>query len=117
MERKVAKLLGGVRNPLSGGTGRHTRGDIIHPSLYVECKLRQKLSIWAWYKDTAEKAKVEGKTPILVIKEKSKKGELVVLDIKDFVALIGENKNEKVRALACGQGLSSTGVLLYVLSI
>ena len=95
MERKVAKLLGGVRNPLSGGTGRHTRGDIIHPTLYVECKLRQKLSIWAWYKDTEMKAKVEHKMPLLVIKEKGKKSELVVLDIKDFVELIGEKKNEK----------------------
>jgi hypothetical protein len=94
LERKVAKLLGGVRNPLSGGAGRHTRGDVIHPTLYVECKLRQSLSIWSWFKDTAEKAKVEGKIPILVIKEKSKKGELVVLDIKDFVALTKERKEE-----------------------
>ena len=97
LERKVAKLLGGVRNPLSGGSGRHTRGDVIHPTLYVECKLRQKLSIWAWYKDTAEKAKVEHKTPILVIKEKSKKGELVVLNINDFVVLTKkENEKENV---------------------
>jgi hypothetical protein len=92
LERKVAKLLGGTRNPLSGGSGRHTRGDVIHHTLYVECKLRQKLSIWAWFEDTRKKAKVEGKTPILVIKEKSKKGELVVLDIKDFVELIGEKE-------------------------
>lgn len=95
MERKVAKLLGGVRNPLSGGAGRHTRGDVIHASLYVECKLRSSLMIWSWFKDTAEKAKKEGKTPILVIKEKSKKGELVILDIQDFVKLTKETKEEK----------------------
>ena len=94
LERKVAKLLGGVRNPLSGGASRHTRGDVIHPYLYVECKLRQKLSMWSWFDDVRQKAKVEGKTPILIIKEKSKKGELVVLDIKDFVALTKEKKEE-----------------------
>jgi len=99
MERKVAKLFGGLRNPLSGGSGRHTRGDVIHPYFYIECKLRQKLSIWAWFKDTADKAKKEQKIPILVIKEKGKKSELVVLDIKDFVESIkkvkGKKENEK----------------------
>ena len=96
MERKCAKLLGGQRNPLSGGAGRHTRGDVIHPTLYVECKLRQSIAIWAWFDDTRKKAKVEHKTPILIIKEKSKKGELVVLDINDFVELIKkETKEEK----------------------
>ena len=94
LERKCAKLLGGHRNPLSGGASRHTRGDIIHPTLYVECKLRQKLSIWSWFKDTAEKAKVEHKMPLLVIKEKGKKGELVVLDIHDFVELTKEKEKK-----------------------
>jgi len=100
LERKVAKLLGGTRNPLSGGASRHTRGDVIHPTLYVECKLRQKLSIWAWFEDTRQKAEKEHKKPILVIKEKSKKGELVVLDITDivgtnFVELIKKAKEKK----------------------
>lgn len=95
MERKVAKLLGGVRNPLSGGSGRHTRGDVIHDTLYVECKLRQSIALWAWYKDTADKAKVEHKIPILVIKEKSKKGELVVLDINDFVGIVKDEYKTK----------------------
>ncbi|MGB7002516.1 MAG: hypothetical protein WBE22_11045 [Halobacteriota archaeon] len=35
-----------------------------------------------------EQAKLEGKTPVLILKEKNKKGELVVLRLSDFVELV-----------------------------
>jgi len=37
-ERRIARWCGGVRTPLSGGNSRHTRGDVIHSSLYGEFK-------------------------------------------------------------------------------
>lgn len=96
LERKVAKLLGGHRNPLSGGASRHTRGDVIHPTLYVECKLRKRMATWSLFRDTEVLAKLEGKTPIVILKEKGKKGELAVLRLTDFVELTKEKtKNEK----------------------
>lgn len=95
LERKVAKLLGGHRTPLSGGASRHTRGDVIHNFLYVECKLRKRIAAWSLFREVEELAKLEGKTPIVILKEKGKKGELAVLRLTDFVELIKEDKNEK----------------------
>lgn len=88
LERKVAKLLGGTRTPLSGGSSKHTRGDVIHPDFYVECKLRKRMAVWSLFRETEILAKREGKMPVVVLKEKGKKGELVVLRLTDFVELI-----------------------------
>ena len=95
LERKVAKLLGGARNPLSGGASRHTRGDVIHDTLYVECKLRKRMAAWSLFRETEILAKREGKMPVVVLKEKGKKGELVVLRLTDFVELIKNAKEAK----------------------
>lgn len=94
MERKVAKLLGGVRNPLSGGASRHTRGDVIHDFLYVECKLRKRIAAWSLFREVEQLAKLEGKTPVVILKEKGKKGELAVLRLTDFVRLTTDEKKE-----------------------
>ena len=88
----MAKLLGGQRNPLSGGASGHTRGDVIHDTLYVECKLRKRMAVWSLFREVEVLAKRESKTPIVILKEKGKKGELVVLRLTDFVELIGEKK-------------------------
>ena len=40
-ERDVAEFFHGQRNPLSGGNSKHTRADVIHDRLYIECKLRE----------------------------------------------------------------------------
>ena len=88
MERKVAKLLGGTRNPLSGGSSKHTRGDIIHSSLYVECKLRKKMAVWSLFREVEQLAKREAKMPIVILKEKNKKGELAVVRLTDLAQLL-----------------------------
>ena len=88
LETKTAKLLKGERNPLSGENSKHTSGDVIHPSLYVECKLRKRIATWSLFREVEEQAKLEGKTPVLILKEKNKKGELVVLRLSDFVELV-----------------------------
>ncbi|VVB85640.1 Uncharacterised protein [uncultured archaeon] len=89
LERKAAKKLGGVRNPLSGSNSMHTSGDVIHDCYYIECKLRQKWAITGLFKDVMDEAKAEGKTPLLVIKEKGKHSELVVMDMADFMQITG----------------------------
>jgi hypothetical protein len=90
LERKVAKKLGGVRNPLSGKHSRHTSGDVIHPKFYIECKYRKNFAVATLFDEVRKNAKKESKIPILVLKEKDKTGELVVLTLDDFVKLIGE---------------------------
>jgi len=91
LERKCAKALGGMRNPLSGTNSRHTAGDIIHPDYYVECKLRKKWAITSLFLEVKEHARKEQKIPLLVIKEKGKHGELVVMAMSDFIRLINAN--------------------------
>lgn len=88
LETKTAKLLKGERNPLSGKDSKHTSGDVIHPSLYVECKLKKRIATWSLFREVEEQAKLEGKTPVLILKEKNKKGELAVLRLSDFVELV-----------------------------
>jgi hypothetical protein len=94
LERKAAILLGGVRNPLSGANSRHTSGDVIHDSYYVECKLRQNWAITGMFQEVRTEAQVEGKMPLLVIKEKGKHGELVVMDMADFIAIISSERSK-----------------------
>jgi len=97
-ERKVAKALGGQRTPLSGSLSRHTSGDVIHPIFYIECKYRADIrgfnALRVFKEEVEPKAKAEGKIPLLVVKEKGKKGELVVLRFEDFVKLVGGSRVE-----------------------
>jgi len=86
-ERKVAKKLGGFRTPLSGSNSRITSGDVVHPCYYVECKYRSKFYVFSLFDDVRAKAKKEGKVPLLVLKEKNRRGELVVMDLDDFVRM------------------------------
>jgi len=37
-ERDVAVYFNGMRTPLSGGNGKVTRADVIHDTLFIECK-------------------------------------------------------------------------------
>jgi hypothetical protein len=71
-ERQLARFFGGVRNPLSGGSSRHTKGDIIHPILYAELKCREKHSAVTLWDDTAKKAKKEGRVPVVAMVEKNR---------------------------------------------
>ena len=41
-ERLVARFFGGVRNALSGINSKVTHSDVVHDSLFIECKLRAK---------------------------------------------------------------------------
>lgn len=84
-ERVVATYFGTRRVPLSGSNSGHgTNSDSLHPKLYLECKVRGKISLWQLFIDTEKKAKVEGKIPVVAIKQKGEKGYLLVMRPQDL---------------------------------
>jgi len=84
-EALVAKFFSTRRVPLSGSNSGHgTNSDSLHDKLYIECKVRQKISLWQLFTDTEEKAKVEKKFPVVAIKQKGGKGYLLVLRPEDL---------------------------------
>lgn len=84
-ERIVAAYFGTRRVPLSGSNSGHgTNSDSLHPRLYIECKVRGKIALWQLFMDTEKKAKVEGKVPVVAIKQKGEKGYLLVMRPEDL---------------------------------
>lgn len=80
MEREVAEFFGTKRVPLSGSnSGHNTNSDSLHPELYIECKVRQKVWLHTLFNDTEKKAKNENKIPIVAIRQKGQKGYLLCL--------------------------------------
>jgi len=91
-ERRVAKKLGGKRNPLSGmNSGKP--GDVRHSVFTVEWKLRASCIIYKWLDKVKEEAISENKIPLLVVKQKHQKGEYAILELDNFVDLIGDRSN------------------------
>ena len=97
-ERRVAEMFGTKRVPLSGSnSGHNTNSDSLHPKLYIECKVRQKIAIWQLFIDTEKKAKNEDKIPIVAIKQKGEKGELFVIrpaDLQKIAKIQAESKKD-----------------------
>ncbi len=99
-ERRVAKQLNAIRTPLSGMNSKHTAGDIIDDTFYVEIKLRATLNDFLKKEfletitETEINAKQENKYWIIVFKEKNSKKEYAVLDFK-LLAKIIEQSNRK----------------------
>lgn len=91
LERTVAEFFGTRRVPLSGSNSGHgTNSDSLHDKLYIECKLRGKISLWSLFEDTEKKAKQENKIPIVAIKQKGSRGYLLVmrpLDVKKIAEI------------------------------
>lgn len=73
-ERRVAAFFGTLRTSLSGGNSKITRSDTMHKRLFIETKMRKAFSILTLWRETAELAKKEGKTPAVCIQEKGKRG-------------------------------------------
>ena len=96
-ERQVATDFGTKRTPLSGwNSGHDTHSDTLHDSLYVECKYRKKHTCLTLYRDTATKAKAEGKTPVVALAEKGMIGYMLLLHADDLKKVAEEyKKNEE----------------------
>ena len=83
-ERDVAGYFNGQRTPLSCGNGKITRADVIHDSLFIECKLRAKHTVVTLWDQTAKLAKLEGKTPVIALCEKNRPGFWVMVHSSDL---------------------------------
>jgi len=93
-EREVASFFNGQRNSLSGGNSKVTRADVIHKSLFIECKLRAKHSAVSLWDDTAKIAKTEDKTPVVVLCEKNRPGFWVMVHSDDLKKLEDQDNGE-----------------------
>jgi hypothetical protein len=95
LERTAARKLGGVRI-VRGENYSQSLLDVEHPWLAIDCKWRSTLATVKWFKKLVkDNDKIYGKNkkiPILVIKEKGMRGELVVIDIEDFIMLVNANE-------------------------
>lgn len=95
LELTVAKFFGTKRVPLSGSNSGHgTNSDSLHPKLYIECKLRNKFSLWSLFKDTEKKAIVEKKIPVVALKQKGETGFLLLVrpeDVKKISEILDDS--------------------------
>jgi hypothetical protein len=86
-ERRVSGFFGGERNPLSGGNGKHTRADVIHPDLFIECKQRASHAVLRTWDEADKQAKKENRLPVVVLGEKNRPGFWIVCKEEDFLAV------------------------------
>lgn len=83
-ERRIAKIFGTNRTPLSGGRSRHTKSDSLHDKLFIEVKHRKKLVAETLWNKTCKEAKEENKIPIIVLLKKNYPDPIVICKLKDF---------------------------------
>ena len=86
-ERRIAKLLGGQRVPISG-RARGDCPDIAHSQISIEVKSRKRLP--SWFEEAlrqAEASSKDGQVPIAVFHQNGRRYAdcLVVLRLKDFI--------------------------------
>jgi hypothetical protein len=87
-ELKVAKDLGGERNPLSGRSSKHCYGDVIHSHFTVEVKYNEFLPLARLFEEVRAEAKKVGKIPLIAFKAKGQRGYLYVTDSKSFLDML-----------------------------
>ncbi|MDG7047719.1 MAG: hypothetical protein JRN61_01930 [Nitrososphaerota archaeon] len=88
VERRVARMFGSERNPLSGSSSRHTQADVIHDHLYIEVKHRAKIPFYTVWQDTMTKAAQEGKVPIVIFHEKGSDQYIAMVDAKFLAEVV-----------------------------
>jgi len=95
LERTAARKLGGTRI-VRGDNYSQSLLDVEHPWLAIDCKWRSSLATVQWFKKlTKDNDKIYGKgrkVPVLVIKEKGMRSELVVIEIDDFIKVCNDPK-------------------------
>lgn len=94
LEKTVARKFGGVR--LSRGADFSVSAlDVETEHFCFDAKWRSSLATVTWFKKLRKDNKkiYDGKkVPVLVLKEKGMRGELVVLDIDDFIEVVNNPK-------------------------
>jgi hypothetical protein len=86
-EREVAKAFGTTRAPVCNNL---THSDTFSDVLYIEVKKRKRFWIWGLFEDTKKKALKEKKVPVVAIKQKGRKGFLILIRPED-IKCIAEN--------------------------
>jgi len=91
LEKTAARKLGGERL-VRGDDFSQSILDVEHDFLAIDCKWRTTLAVWTWFQKLVnDNAKIYGKgkkVPILVIKKKGMRSELVVIEIDDFIKVV-----------------------------
>ncbi|MBI4332915.1 MAG: hypothetical protein HY673_16730 [Chloroflexi bacterium] len=103
-ERHVARALGGQRTPLSGNNSKHTAGDVIHPSLYVEVKYRKRFAIVSLMKQVEKAARKEGKTPVLALQEAGAKKRYYLVEEAVFLDSLAQRQADHGEREIVGNG-------------
>ncbi len=108
-ETQAARFFGVERQPGSGCDFRlrGSRSDTTHDVLYIEEKFRKAFAVFTLWRDTREKARREGKVPVVMLAEKFRPGQLLVVHMADLDAVFlqrwrarfGAIGLEKLRAL------------------
>ena len=91
-ERRLAEVFGTKRTPLSGRGSRHTSSDTLSENLYIEHKIRKKMSFKQLLQDTEAKAKKEGKVPLIVVRERGSSRWMAFLNLMDIPKVAEEMK-------------------------
>ena len=94
-ERSVAAMFGTERTPLSGGNGKQTRSDTLHPRLFIEHKHRKKHSVIGLYDETKAMAQTEGKTPVVTLSQHNRPGVLIICAPEHITAIAEELRSEE----------------------
>lgn len=91
-EGRAAALFGSYRQVGSGSGGRAdlTASDSVHPTLFVESKLRNRHTTRTLHDATKRLAGREGKTPVLALFDKGRPGFLLVVHSDDLAAVTSE---------------------------
>ena len=86
-ERRVARFFNTERNALSGGNAKLTRSDTLHPTLFIECKQRQRFAAIRLWDETHQLATKESKTPVICLSEKNRPGFWILVHSDDLIKL------------------------------
>lgn len=100
-ERKIAKLLGGERIPVSGRQ-RGFSADIAHDEFSIEVKHRQSLPDWILEATEQAEASQRGEQiPLVVLHKKGVKYEdsLAILRVRDIIKLSAAYRTLKERGV------------------
>ena len=91
-ERDVAAYFGCRRTPLSGMNSGHTSADIIHDTLFVECKHRKRHALLSLFDAVKKLATKENKTPVVTISEHGRHGFWIVCHSSDLTAIANQRQ-------------------------
>lgn len=89
-ESKIAKVFDTKRTMFSGSNSGISSSDTLHNKIYVECKTKEKHSVKTLFDETKKKAKLEGKIPVIILKENNSDDVLWVFEQNDIFNILKE---------------------------